>query len=77
MNPIKPHAYYNVDLHSLVSVDKILKASSNRSFTLRAESFIFLDESGRGKKTLPAASTFRIEHALEIQMHSVSVTRDK
>ena len=38
---------------------------------LRAESLsIFLDKSGRVNKTLPAASTFRIERALTIQKYS-------
>ena len=40
--------------------------------TLKAESLsmIFLDKSGRGKLTLPASSTFRVEHALKIQTYS-------
>ena len=39
--------------------------------TLRADSLsIFLNNSGRGRKTLPAASAFRIERALKIQTYS-------
>ena len=39
-------------------------------YTLRAESLsIFLDKSGRRKKTLPAGSRFRVEHALKIQTY--------
>ena len=54
-------------------IDMITFLIHLKAITLRAESLsIFLDESGKGKKTLSAASTFRIEYALKIQMYLLS-----
>ena len=50
----------------------------SQSPTLRAESLsIFIDKSGKGKKTLLTACTFHIEHAFTVNMYSMSVTRDQ
>ena len=53
-----------IDGQSIVQVFVIIDC---HRLSMSSESLsIFLDKSGKGKKTLPAASTFRIKHALKI-----------